>query len=286
MEQLDPQALSGLVAAALEEDLEGGGPRVDVTTEALIPPSLHGRARLVARQELVVAGLLVAREVFAAVSRSIEFRFQAQDGEAVQRGDSLATVSGPAAALLVGERTALNFLQRMSGIATATRAAVREVEGTGVILLDTRKTAPGLRALDKYAVAVGGGFNHRRGLYDAVMIKDTHLALGHSVSGAVAEVLARGHPPDQVTVEVRTVDQLREAIAAGAGRALLDNMSLETLTECVRIGKGRIVLEASGGLRPGTLRAVAQTGVDALSLGWLTHSAPAADIAMEMEPWP
>ena len=152
------------------------------------------------------------------------------------------------------------------------------------MILDTRKTAPGLRWLDKYAVAAGGGRNHRFGLHDAVMIKDTHLDVGLTIGEAVAAVLARGHAPAIVTVEVRTVGQLEQAIAAGAGRALLDNMDLDGLLEAVRVNRGRMVLEASGGLRPGRLRAVAETGVDCLSLGWLTHSVPAADLAMEMEP--
>jgi nicotinate-nucleotide pyrophosphorylase (carboxylating) len=172
---------------------------------------------------------------------------------------------------------------RMSGIATAARAAAEEIAGTPARILDTRKTAPGLRRLDKYAVAVGGATNHRMGLYDAAMIKDTHLAVSASIGEAVADVLARDVPAEQITVEVQTLAELEEAIQAGAGRALLDNMDLETMREAVRRGASRIVLEASGGLRPGNLREVAETGVDYLSLGWLTHSAPAADLAMEME---
>jgi nicotinate-nucleotide pyrophosphorylase (carboxylating) len=170
----------------------------------------------------------------------------------------------------------------MSGIATATRAAVAEVEGTGVVILDTRKTAPGLRALDKHAVAAGGGTNHRHALYDAAMIKDTHLAVVESLAAAIRDCLAAGLPASSITAEVRTEAELAEAIAAGAGRALLDNMSLASLSACVRAAKGRIILEASGGLRPGGLRAVAETGVDCISLGYLTHSVRAADLAMDL----
>jgi nicotinate-nucleotide pyrophosphorylase (carboxylating) len=268
------------VAAALREDL---GERGDITTEAVVPPDFVVTARVIARQNLVAAGLPVAREVFRQLDAETAWEQACEDGDLVEAGRELATVRGRARPILQGERTALNFLMRMSGIATAARAAVEEIAGTGATILDTRKTAPGLRFLDKYSVAAGGASNHRFGLYDAVMVKDTHLATAASVGEAVQRVLRRGHPPAAVTAEVRDPDQLEEAIEAGAGRALLDNMDLETLAECVRRGKGRIVLEASGGLRPGKLRAAAETGVDFLSLGWLTHSAPAADISMEIE---
>jgi nicotinate-nucleotide pyrophosphorylase (carboxylating) len=173
---------------------------------------------------------------------------------------------------------------RMCGIATATRAAVDELAGTPVRVLDTRKTAPGLRRFDKYAVAAGGGQNHRMGLYDAVMIKDTHLDAGTTIEQAVRSALEAGHAREAITVEVRAPADVDRAVEAGAGRVLLDNMDLDALRDAVARGRGRVVLEASGGLRPGALRAVADTGVDCVSLGWLTHSAPAADVAMEMEP--
>jgi nicotinate-nucleotide pyrophosphorylase (carboxylating) len=279
--RLDPAEVRRMVDAALREDLGEAG---DVTTAALVPADLEAAAHVVARGRAVLSGLEVAEAVFRAVQPSLQWDSYHRDGDVVEPPARVATVRGPAAGILQAERTALNFLLRMSGIATAARAAVEEVRGTGVRILDTRKTAPGLRMLDKYAVACGGADNHRMGLYDAAMIKDTHLGVAGSVAEAVRTLLAGGYPAERITAEVRTTDQLREAMAAGAGRALLDNMGLETLRECARIGKGKIVLEASGGLRPGSLRSVAETGIDCMSLGWLTHSSAAADLAMEMEP--
>jgi len=280
---LDAQAVARSIEAALAEDLAARG---DVTSLAIVPAGLRARAHLVAREPLVVAGVPVARAVFSRLDAEARFPLAADDGRSALAGERVLTVEGRAAALLAGERTALNFAQRMSGIATATRAAVDEIAGTGATILDTRKTAPGLRSLDKYAVAVGGGTNHRMGLHDQAMIKDTHLGAGISLGDAVRACLASGLPPAAVTAEVRSVAELQEAMAAGAGRALLDNMSLDELRACVAIGKGRIVLEASGGLRPGRLRPVAATGVDALSLGYLTHSVTAADLAMDLERLP
>lgn len=281
--RLDPQAVDRAVAAALQEDLGSAG---DITTDAVVPAERRACGRFVAREALVVAGLPVVRRVFEQLDPELELRELRPDGSDVTAGACIAEVRGAARPILRGERTALNFLMRMSGIAGAARAAVREIEGTAAQILDTRKTAPGLRALDKYAVATGGATNHRAGLFDAVMIKDTHLGAAPSITEAVRRVLAAGHPPREVTVEVRTLAQLREALDAGAGRALLDNMPLDALTEAVRVARGRIVLEASGGLRPGALRRVAETGVDCLSLGWLTHSARAADLALELEALP
>jgi nicotinate-nucleotide pyrophosphorylase (carboxylating) len=279
--ELDPAVLSRTVATAVLEDLDDAG---DLTTDAVTEADRRSRGRIVARQELVVAGLPVAREVFRQLDAELEFDARHSDGDLVPAGALLAAVRGRTRSILKGERTALNFLQRMSGIATLTRTAVAEIRGTGARILDTRKTAPGLRHLDKYAVAAGGGTNHRMGLYDEVMIKDTHLDAGCTIGEAVRRVLERGHAPEIVTVEVRDLDELRQALDSGAGRALLDNMDPDRLREAVALASGRIVLEASGGLKPGKLREVAETGVDFLSLGWLTHSVPAADLAMEMEP--
>ncbi len=280
---LDREAVARCVAAALAEDL---GPEGDVTTQAVVPASRRARATLVAREPMVVAGLSVAEDVFRQLDPAVVFTPRVSDGEHVPSGAVVATAEGPARALLQGERTALNFLQRMSGIATATSAAVAEIAGTQATILDTRKTAPGLRALDKFAVAAGGGRNHRQGLYDAAMIKDTHLGAGGSLGAAIRACRAAGLPRETITAEVRTVEELDEAIAAGAGRALLDNMTLPALAESVRRGKGKIVLEASGGLRPGMLGPVAETGVEFLSLGYLTHSVRAADLAMDLAALP
>jgi len=277
---LPAPALARAVAAALEEDLGSAG---DITSDSVIPAPLLARARFVARQDLVLAGLPVAREVYLALDPALEFRDLRQDGERVLGGSPIALLRGRARAILRGERTALNFLMRMSGIATAARAAVDEVAGTGARILDTRKTAPGLRLLDKYAVAVGGASNHRMGLYDAVLIKDTHLGAGITIAEAVRRAVHCGHAAPTVTVEVRDLAELGQAIEAGAGRALLDNMGLPQIAGAVRLAAGRIELEVSGGLRPGGLRRVAETGVGFLSLGWLTHSAPAADLALEVE---
>jgi nicotinate-nucleotide pyrophosphorylase (carboxylating) len=279
--ELDPTVVERLVAAALDEDLGVGG---DVTTAAVFRTARRAVGHLVAREDLVLAGCPVAREVFRALDASLEFRSLHADGDSVGRGQRVASVIGDARSILEGERTALNFLMRMCGIATAASHAVAEVAGTACRVLDTRKTAPGLRHLDKYAVACGGATNHRMGLYDAVMIKDTHLDAGCTIGEAVRRALKRGHPAASITVEVRDLEQLAAAVASGAGRALLDNMDLATLRQAVERARGRIVLEASGGLRPGALRAVAATGVDFVSLGSLTHSSPAANLAMEMEP--
>jgi nicotinate-nucleotide pyrophosphorylase (carboxylating) len=268
-----------IVASALEEDLGESG---DVTTNAVISPDRRARGRFLARSDLVAAGLPLAREVFAQLDPRVRFLTLVREGEEVAAGNPLAEAHGPARALLSGERTALNFLMRMCGIATAARRAVREVAGTPAVILDTRKTAPGLRLLDKYAVAAGGATNHRMGLHDAAMVKDTHLAVAGSIEEAVSRLLARGVAPASVTVEVETVEDLERAIQAGAGRALLDNMDPGTIRRSVEAARGRIVLEASGGLVPGRLREVAETGVAFLSVGWLTHSSPAADIALEL----
>jgi len=281
MPTLDVSTVERCVAAALEEDLGSDG---DITSRAVVPVQRRSRGRIVARQELTLAGLPVARAVFAAIDASLCFAEESADGERVDAGTIVATVTGGSRGILTGERTALNFLMRLSGIATVAAAAVQEVAGTGATILDTRKTGPGLRVLEKYAVACGGATNHRMGLWDAVMIKDTHLGAGIELGAAIRAALAQGHAREIVTAEVRTLAQLDEAIEAGAGRALLDNAEPPLMRKAVELAAGRIVLEVSGGLKPGRLREVAETGVDFLSLGALTHSAPAADLALEMEP--
>ncbi len=271
------------VAAALDEDLDVSG---DVTSLAIVPAAAQAVGSLVARERLKLAGMPLARAVFEALEPGVAFTVLCSDGETVEAGIVVARVAGSARAILAGERTALNFLMRLSGIATAASAAVAEIRGTRARILDTRKTAPGLRILEKYAVATGGADNHRMGLHDAVLIKDTHLSIVGSIADAVARARAAGHPAERITVEVSSLAQLDDACAAGAGRALLDNLSVDEVRDAVRRARGRIVLEASGGLGPGRLRPYAEAGVDFLSLGYLTHSSRAMDFALDVEPGP
>jgi nicotinate-nucleotide pyrophosphorylase (carboxylating) len=271
--------VTAAVAAALHEDL-GHGAR-DVTTEAVVPPGCQGEGVLAARGDICVAGLQLAEAAFHAIDPSISFAPSCVDGERVAAGGVLARVTGPAAGLLMAERVALNFLGRLSGIATATRRAVDAAQGTQARIAGTRKTTPGLRALETYALRQGGGINHRLGLDDGVLIKDNHLALAGGVTAAVTAARRTAGHMLRVSVEVETLEQLDAALAAGADAVLLDNMDLATLAEAVaRIG-GRAVAEASGGLTPERIAEVAATGVDVISLGWLTHSAPVADIGLD-----
>ena len=290
---LDPHTVAGIAAAALAEDLAGG---TDITTGAIIAPDAVARAEVVARASGVVAGLPVAEAVFQIAAAGagppahapggpIVLQARAADGGRVDRGDVLLTVSGPLAAMLAAERTALNLLCHLSGIATLTRRWVDAVEGTGARIRDTRKTLPGLRALEKYAVRCGGGVNHRMSLSDAALIKDNHVAAAGSVAAAFAAVRSRaaGFP---IEVECDTLDQVDEAVRAGADLILLDNFTIPAMADAVRLAGGRARLEASGGLSLEHAREVALTGVDYLAVGALTHSAPALDIALDLAPVP
>ncbi|MCO6004314.1 carboxylating nicotinate-nucleotide diphosphorylase [Actinoallomurus purpureus] len=276
---LDPQAVDGLVRTALAED---GGK--DVTSEPIFGYTATGRADMVARRSGVVAGLPVAELVFAAVTEGDGFGdlkvvTRVEDGSRVAPGDVLLTVEGPLVPLLRAERTALNFLTHLSGIATLTRRWADEIASTRARVRDTRKTLPGLRAMQKYAVRCGGGVNHRMSLSDAALIKDNHVAAAGSVTAAFTAVSTPGL---HVQIECDTLDQVREALAAGARSILLDNMSVAEMTEAVRLTEGRAELEASGGLTLDGARAVAETGVDYLAVGALTHSAPALDIGLDL----
>jgi nicotinate-nucleotide pyrophosphorylase (carboxylating) len=232
----------------------------------------------------VLAGIDVARQVFWSVERKLQVKLPLKDGGRANEGDTVLEVAGDLAAILMAERTALNFLQRLSGIATLTRAFVDKVAGTRARILDTRKTTPGYRFLEKAAVRVGGGYNHRFGLYDGVLIKDNHIAAAGSMRQAVKAAVESGSHTLRVEVEVETLDQLAEAIAAGADVVMLDNMDLETMAEAVRRTKGKIPLEASGGITLDNVREVAATGVDLISIGALTHSVRAVDMSMEIQP--
>jgi nicotinate-nucleotide pyrophosphorylase (carboxylating) len=265
-----------LIRTALEEDIGPG----DVTTAATVTPGTIARAELVAKEDFVLAGIGVARQVFELVDAQLAFECLVMDGLAVKRGEVLAWLKGDAASLLQGERVALNLLQRMSGVATLTARFVREVEGTGATVVDTRKTTPGLRALEKYAVRVGGGGNHRMGLYDGVLIKENHVVAAGGISTAINR--ARRHVPHtlKIEVEVRNLQEVTEALEAGADILLLDNMDLAQLRAAVELVGSRAVTEASGGVSLETVRVIAETGVDLISVGALTHSYRAVDISM------
>lgn len=272
-----------IVDAALEED----GARDDVTTRALVPPDQEGSASIVMKSEGVVCGLPVAEAVFAELDPSLRFEALQSDGACVRSGDGVAHVQGALAPILGGERVALNFLQRLSGIATATRRLVDAVAGLDVRIVDTRKTTPGLRALERYAVRVGGGHNHRFNLSDGVLIKDNHLAAARLRRGlTIAQVVerARAAAPHtlRIEVEVTSVNEAREALEAGADAILLDNMSVKDMRAVVEEARGRTLIEASGGVTLENVRAIAETGVNIISVGALTHSAPALDISLEI----
>jgi nicotinate-nucleotide pyrophosphorylase (carboxylating) len=276
---LDPAYVADLVARALAEDLGGG---TDVTSAATVPAEQTAVGDLVARAAGVVAGLPVAQAVFAAVDPAVTFAYGARDGDRVRRGDVLATVTGPTRSLLTAERTALNLLCHLSGVATATAGWVDAVEGTGARIRDTRKTTPGLRALEKYAVRAGGGVNHRMSLSDAALVKDNHVIAAGGVATAFALVRA-AYPDLPVEVECDSLDDVRAAVAAGADLVLLDNMTPAGMADAVAVTRpAGVRTEASGGLRLDTAAAVAATGVDYLSVGALTHSAKVLDIALDL----
>jgi len=275
----DPAAF---VADTLAEDLGAGG---DITSAAVIPAAARLTADMVSRDAVVVAGLDLAAAFFGELDPAVEVERFVVDGDAVAAGTILLRITGNARALLAAERSALNTVQHLAGIATLTRAYVEAIAGTGVTLLDTRKTLPGLRTIEKYAVTCGGGTNHRLRLDDGVMIKDNHVAIAGGVDAAVRAATAHGLGAAAgglpIVVEVDRIDQIEPALAAGADRLLLDNMDVATLHDAVALVAGRVPTEASGGVRLDTIRAIAETGVSFISVGRLTQSAPAADIGLD-----
>jgi len=277
------QTIKNVVRSALAEDVGSG----DATSLATVPKKVQATARMVARESLVVCGVAVAEMVFRQVSRGLTVKQITSDGKKLKKGEPILVISGEARAILTAERVALNFVQRLSGIATLTAQFVEAVKGTGAKILDTRKTTPGLRVLEKYAVACGGGQNHRIGLFDLVLIKDNHLvALRDEAPNAIAAAVQRArkkYPKLKVEVEADHPEQVDQAVAAGADIVLLDNMSLKTMRAIVKRVKGRAKLEASGGVNLKTVRGIAETGVDFISVGALTHSARAMDIALDFE---
>ncbi|MDJ0959152.1 MAG: carboxylating nicotinate-nucleotide diphosphorylase [Acidimicrobiia bacterium] len=272
--------VAALIERAVREDLGRAG---DITSNAVISAAVTSRARIVARRAGTIAGLDIAARVFEYVDPNIDVELLVADGSSVNTGTVLAKVHGPTRSMLAAERAALNVLGHLSGVATQVAEVVDAVAGLAVQIADTRKTTPGLRSLEKYAVRCGGGMNHRFGLDDAVMIKDNHIAATGSITAAVtAARQAVGHLVS-IEVEVDRLDQLDEAVDAGADVVLLDNMTLDELRSAVDTIGGRCVLEASGGITPETVRAIAETGVDVISMGWLTHSAPNLDVALDIE---
>lgn len=269
---------SDIVERALAEDLSDRG---DITSASILSVESRSHGDVVARAAGVVAGVPVARHVFTRVDDRIAFDARLDDGARVEAGTVIASLSGPSRGILTAERTALNLLGRMSGVATATAELVSAVAGTGARITDTRKTMPGLRVLDKYAVVAGGGVNHRMGLHDEVMIKDNHIVAAGDIQAAVAAAREACGPEVRVTVEVEDLDQLAEVLETSADRVLLDNMSNETLARAVDVVAGRMETEASGGVTLETVRVIAETGVDYISVGWITHSAPQLDVALD-----
>jgi nicotinate-nucleotide pyrophosphorylase (carboxylating) len=277
---LSPFALEACVRRALAEDLGRAG---DVTSAATIPESSQARAQMVARHGGVVAGLALAEAAFRKLAPDIEIRGVVRDGAKVESGQILLHVAGPARPILGAERVALNFVGHLSGVATATAAFVERIAHTAARMTCTRKTTPGLRALEKYAVRCGGGFNHRFGLDDAMLIKDNHIAVAGGVRAALARARNFAGHLVKIEIEVDTLEELREVLAAGgADVVLLDNMDVATLGRAVTITAGRLLTEASGGVTLDTVAAIAATGVDYISSGWMTHSAPQLDVALDI----
>ncbi len=268
--------VDNLIKTALLEDIN----YCDVTTDYLIPAEQMGKGKLVAKAEGILCGVEVAARVFELIDSDIKIKILIKDGESVKYGDEIMRLEGRTASLLKGERTALNLIQHMSGIATAANQATKLVEGTNASIADTRKTLPGMRPLQKYAVMTGGAKNHRYNLSDAAMLKDNHIDAAGGITAAVTALRKKIGHMTKIEVETRNLDELKEALAVGADIIMLDNMSPELMKEAVEITNGRAVLEASGGITNETLRAVAESGVDIISIGALTHSVKAFDISM------
>lgn len=275
---LNLDSLKPVIDYALQEDIGSG----DLTTNSLIPIDLMAKATMVAKSSGIISGLSVAEYIFRALSSDIEWKTFVHDGDHLETGDLILEISGSYRTLLTGERLALNFMQRMSGIATLTHRCVEEISNYPAKILDTRKTAPGLRLFDKYAVLTGGGVNHRIGLYDMVLIKDNHIKIAGGITRAIEEIKKTIPPNIKLEVEVTNEREVREAITAGADIIMLDNMTLEAMTESVKLINGRAKVEASGNMTIERLKAVAATGVDFISIGALTHSVTAFDISMNI----
>lgn len=273
-------SIQHLIEIALNEDIGPG----DITTDNLIDPQLNGQGFITAKEPLVIAGLNVAKEVFKCLDAKVIFRSEYDDGDFVKKGDTLAIVEGRLRALLSGERTALNFLQHLSGISTLVRSYIKELSDKNIRLVDTRKTTPGWRVLEKYAVRVGGAYNHRLGLYDGVLIKDNHIAAFGGLLKAIDHIRTRVSHLLKIEVEVSNLDQVKEALEANADVIMLDNMTIKQIKEAVAFIDKKAVVELSGGITKADLRTLADTGIDIISVGALTHSARCVDISMQISP--
>ncbi len=271
--------IGSLIESALKEDIGNG----DVTTNALIPDTMNSTATMVAKADGIIAGMEVAEAVFRTLSAQFVWKPFVKDGDSIKKGDLLVEMSGPFRALLTGERLALNFLQRMSGIATMTGLFVAQVAEYGTKILDTRKTVPGLRMLDKYSVKAGGGENHRIGLYDMVLIKDNHIKVAGGIKNAVSQIRAQVPASMKIEVETTTMEEVQEALDMNADIIMLDNMSTAMMKKCVELINHRAKVEASGNMNLERVREVAETGVDYISIGALTHSVTALDISMNIK---
>jgi nicotinate-nucleotide pyrophosphorylase (carboxylating) len=260
----------------LKEDIGPG----DITTDAIVLEDLHFIGEFIAKENGIIAGLSIIKSLFLLIDKKIVLKRKVEDGQFIQKGQIIAIIEGPGAGILKGERTALNLLQRMSGIASLTRQFVGEISGTNAVILDTRKTAPGLRLFDKWAVHIGGGKNHRFGLFDMILIKENHITTAGSITNAIQRVRERYQTRYPLEVEVKNTAELEEALKLKPDRILLDNMTIAELSEAVRINKGRIPLEASGNVSLDNVKEIAKTGVDYISVGKLTHSAKAMDISL------
>ena len=267
-----------IIDSALEEDLGPG----DITTAALVDPFMKGKARALAREEIILAGIEVFSRVFSRLDPEIIVECKYHDGDVVPRGEDICIVKGSMRGILSGERTALNFLQRLSGIATLTRRYVEKTDSSKVRVLDTRKTTPGLRILEKYAVRKGGGFNHRFGLFDGILVKDNHIAAAGSISKALAKIKAGVPHTLRIEVEVEDIEGVKEAMEAGADAILLDNMSVKEMREAVSIAGGRVLLEASGGITLESIEEISKIGIDLISVGAITRAARSVDISLEL----
>jgi len=276
---LDNIHIDDIIIRALKEDMALG----DITTDNLIDPESKSTAYLVAKEPGIIAGIQVAERVFTLLDDKVGFLARVEDGQHVEKGEIIAQISGHTSVLLKGERTALNFLQRMSGIATLTNAFCKKVEGTKAVIVDTRKTTPGLRILEKYAVRAGGGRNHRFSLSDGVLIKDNHINACGGIRQAVEKARASVPHTVRIEVEVETLEQVQEALDCGADIIMLDNMDIDTMAKAVKMINGRAIVEASGSVSLETARSIAEAGVDVISVGRITHSAPALDISMKFQ---